>query len=68
MDITLSLLGATLLILIGVAVVLAVVILILQEARWIVRLGRELARSTVAAGPPGGSPVRPLTMKEVPDE
>jgi hypothetical protein len=53
---TLSLLGAMMLILIGVAVVLAIVILILQEARWIVRLSRELARSTAAAGPSGGVP------------
>ena len=51
MKTALSLLGATMLILIGVAVVLAVTILILHEARWIVRLGRELVRSTAAADP-----------------
>jgi hypothetical protein len=51
MKTTLSLLGATMLILIGVAVVLAVTILIRQEARWIVRLGRELVRSTAATDP-----------------
>ena len=56
MNTALSLLGAAMLILIGVAVVLAVVIIILHEARWIVRLGRELARSTAAAGPSGGDP------------
>lgn len=50
MSTTLSLLGAAMLVLIGVAVVLAVVILILHEARWIVRLGKEFARSAVSSG------------------
>jgi Na+-transporting methylmalonyl-CoA/oxaloacetate decarboxylase gamma subunit len=49
MNATLSLLGTAMLILIGVAVVLAVIILILYEARWIVRLGKQLFRSTPAA-------------------
>jgi Na+-transporting methylmalonyl-CoA/oxaloacetate decarboxylase gamma subunit len=49
MNATLSLLGTVMLILIGLAVVLAVIILILYEARWIVRLGRQLLRSTSAA-------------------
>jgi Na+-transporting methylmalonyl-CoA/oxaloacetate decarboxylase gamma subunit len=49
MNATLSLLGTAMLILIGLAVVLAVIILILYEARWIVRLGRHLLRSTSAA-------------------
>jgi hypothetical protein len=42
MDATLSLLGAVSVILAGVVVVLAAVILILYEARWILRLGRQL--------------------------
>jgi hypothetical protein len=42
MDATLSLLGAVSLILGGVVFVLAAVILILLEARWILRLGRQL--------------------------
>jgi hypothetical protein len=50
MNATLSLLGTAMLILIGVAVVLAVFILILYEARWIVRLGHELSRSISVAG------------------
>ena len=45
MNVTLSLLGTAMLILVGVAVVLAVLILILYEARWIVRLGKQLSRS-----------------------
>jgi hypothetical protein len=49
MNASLSLLGAVMLILIGLAVVLAVVILILYEARWILILGRQLLRSTSAA-------------------
>jgi len=44
MNATLSLLGTAMLILIGVAFVLAVLILILYEARWIVRLSRQLSR------------------------
>jgi hypothetical protein len=49
MNASLSLLGAVMLILIGLAVVLAVVMLILYEARWILILGRRLLRSTSAA-------------------
>jgi Na+-transporting methylmalonyl-CoA/oxaloacetate decarboxylase gamma subunit len=49
MNAALSLLGAALLILIGLAVVLAVVILILYEASWILRLSGQLSRSTAAA-------------------
>jgi hypothetical protein len=49
MDASLSLIGAVMLILIGLAVVLAVVILILYEARWILMLGKQLFRSTPAA-------------------
>lgn len=45
MNVTLSLLGIAMLILVGVAFVLAVLILILYEARWIVRLGKQLSRS-----------------------
>jgi Na+-transporting methylmalonyl-CoA/oxaloacetate decarboxylase gamma subunit len=46
MNASLSLIGAVMLILIGLAVVLAVVILILYEARWILILGKQLFRST----------------------
>lgn len=53
MNATLSLLGTAMLILIGLAVVLAVIILILYEARCIVRLGRQLLRSTSAADQAG---------------
>jgi hypothetical protein len=49
MNASLSLLGAVMLILIGLAVVLAVVMLILYEARWILILGKRLLRSTSAA-------------------
>jgi Na+-transporting methylmalonyl-CoA/oxaloacetate decarboxylase gamma subunit len=49
MNATLSLLGTAMLILLGVAVVLAVIILILYEARWIVRLGKQLSRSISVA-------------------
>jgi Na+-transporting methylmalonyl-CoA/oxaloacetate decarboxylase gamma subunit len=49
MNAALSLLGTAMLILIGLAVVLAVIIVIFYEARWIVRLGRQLLRSTAAA-------------------
>jgi Na+-transporting methylmalonyl-CoA/oxaloacetate decarboxylase gamma subunit len=56
MNATLSLLGAVMLILVGLAVVLAVIILILYEARWIVRLGKQLSRSiSVANGAGVGS-------------
>lgn len=48
-----SLLGAAMLILAGIVVVLATVILILYEACWIVRLGRQLTRSAVTAEPAG---------------
>jgi Na+-transporting methylmalonyl-CoA/oxaloacetate decarboxylase gamma subunit len=53
MNASLSLLGAVMLILIGLAVVLAVVILILYEARWILVLGKQLLRTTPAADPIG---------------
>jgi hypothetical protein len=58
MNATLSLLGTAMLVLIGLAVVLAVIILILYEARWIVRLGRDVLRSTAAAdhGSAGSEP------------
>jgi Na+-transporting methylmalonyl-CoA/oxaloacetate decarboxylase gamma subunit len=49
MDDTLSFLGAVMLMLLGVAVVLAVMILILYEAHLIVRLGRQLSRSLSVA-------------------
>jgi hypothetical protein len=49
MNAILSFLGAAMLILIGVAVVLAVVLLILYEACWIVRLRAQLSRSTAMA-------------------
>lgn len=49
MNAALSLLGTAMLILIGLAVVLAVVILILYEASWILRLGGQLSRSTAVA-------------------
>jgi Na+-transporting methylmalonyl-CoA/oxaloacetate decarboxylase gamma subunit len=49
MNATLSLLGTAMLILIGVAFVLAVLILILYEARWVVRLGKQLSRSISVA-------------------
>jgi hypothetical protein len=51
MDATLSLLGAVSLVLVGVVFVLAAVILILYEARWILRLGRQLTNGV--AEPPG---------------
>lgn len=54
MDATLSILGTAMLILMGVAVVLAVIILILYEARWIVRLGKQLSRSVSMADEVGG--------------
>jgi Na+-transporting methylmalonyl-CoA/oxaloacetate decarboxylase gamma subunit len=50
MNASLSLLGAIMLILIGLAIVLAVVILILYETRWILLLGKQLWRSTSATG------------------
>jgi Na+-transporting methylmalonyl-CoA/oxaloacetate decarboxylase gamma subunit len=53
MNATLSLLGTAMLILVGVAVVLAVIILILYEARWIVRLGKQLSRSISVADEAG---------------
>ena len=49
MNATLSLLGTAMLILIGVAVVLAIIILILYEARWIIRLGKQLSHSVSIA-------------------
>jgi len=53
MNATLSLLGTAMLILVGVSVVLAVIILILYEARWIVRLGKQLSRSISVADEAG---------------
>jgi hypothetical protein len=53
MHAALSFLGAAMLILVGVAVVLATVMLILYEACWIVRLARQLTRA-VATAEPGG--------------
>jgi Na+-transporting methylmalonyl-CoA/oxaloacetate decarboxylase gamma subunit len=53
MNATLSLLGTAMLILIGVAFVLAVLILILYEARWVVRLGKQLSRSISVADEAG---------------
>jgi Na+-transporting methylmalonyl-CoA/oxaloacetate decarboxylase gamma subunit len=49
MNATLSLLGTAMLILIGVAVVLAIIILILYEARCIIRLGKQLSHSVSIA-------------------
>ncbi len=46
MNAILSLLGTAMLALVSVAVVLAVVILVLYEACWIIRLGGRLHRST----------------------
>jgi hypothetical protein len=53
MHAALSFLGAAMLILVGVVVVLATVILILYEARWILRLGRQLTRAAATAEPNG---------------
>jgi Na+-transporting methylmalonyl-CoA/oxaloacetate decarboxylase gamma subunit len=53
MNATLSLLSTAMLILVGVAFVLAVLILILYEARWIVRLGKQLSRSISMADQAG---------------
>ena len=53
MDATLSLLGAVSLVLAGVVVVLAAVILILYEARWILRLVRQLMGGLEQAGSVG---------------
>jgi hypothetical protein len=49
MNTLLSFLGTATLILIGLAVVLGVVLLILYEACWIVRLSARLSRSTAMA-------------------
>jgi hypothetical protein len=54
MDATLSLLGAVSLILGGVVLVLAAVILILYEARWILRLGRQVANGLLERPGPAG--------------
>lgn len=54
MHAALSFLGAALLLLVGVVVVLATVILILYEARWIMRLGQQLLRASTAAESAGG--------------
>jgi Na+-transporting methylmalonyl-CoA/oxaloacetate decarboxylase gamma subunit len=59
MDDTLSFLGTAMLMLLGVAVVLAVLILILYEARLIVRLGRQLSRS-LSVGDEAGVGSEPL--------
>jgi Na+-transporting methylmalonyl-CoA/oxaloacetate decarboxylase gamma subunit len=53
MHAALSFLGAAMLILVGVAVVLATVILILFEACWIVRLGRRLTRAAATVDAAG---------------
>jgi Na+-transporting methylmalonyl-CoA/oxaloacetate decarboxylase gamma subunit len=53
MNATFSLLGTAMLILIGVAFVLAVLILILYEVRWVVRLGKQLPRSISMADEDG---------------
>jgi hypothetical protein len=53
MHAALSFLGTAMLILVGVAVVLATVILILLEACWIVRLGRQLTRAVATADTAG---------------
>ena len=53
MNATLSLLGTAMLILIGVAFVLAVLILILYEARCVIRLGKQLTRSISVADEAG---------------
>jgi Na+-transporting methylmalonyl-CoA/oxaloacetate decarboxylase gamma subunit len=60
MNATLSLLGTAMLILIGVAFVLAVLILILYETRWIVRLGKQFSRSisVVDEGGVGSEPTQ----------
>ena len=54
MDATLSLLGAVSLVLAGVVVVLGAVILILYEARWILRLGRQLTDGLAERPGPAG--------------
>jgi Na+-transporting methylmalonyl-CoA/oxaloacetate decarboxylase gamma subunit len=57
MNAALALLGKAMLILFGLAVVLAVVILILYEARCIIRLSKQISRSTwMADQASGGSP------------
>ena len=53
MDATLSLLGEVSLVLVGVVFVLAAVILILFEARWILRLGRQLTDRVAERPGPG---------------
>ena len=53
MHAALSILGAALLLLVGVVVVLATVILILYEACWILRLGHRLTRAFTADRRPG---------------
>lgn len=53
MNATIALLGTVMLLLVGLAAVLAVVILILYEARWIVRLGRQLTRAAAVVDPAG---------------
>jgi hypothetical protein len=58
MDATLSLLGAVSLILGGVVFVLAAVILILLEARWILRLGRQLVNGFAERPGSGGDAAR----------
>jgi hypothetical protein len=58
MDATLSLLGAVSLILGAVIFVLAAVILILYEARWILRLGRQLTNGVAERPGPVGDDER----------
>jgi len=53
MQAAVSVLGAGMLILVGIVVVLATVILILYEACWIVRLGHRLTRSAATVEPRG---------------
>jgi hypothetical protein len=56
MQATLSLPGAAMLLFVGVAAVLAVVMLILWEARWIVRLGQRLVHTITLADQAGRKP------------
>ena len=53
MHAALSFLGAAMLLLVGVVFVLATVILILYEACWVVRLGRQLTRAAATADSAG---------------
>jgi hypothetical protein len=53
MHAALSFLGAAMLLLVGVVFVLATVILILYEACWVVRLGRQLTRAAATVDSAG---------------